>query len=163
VTPTAPATRPRILLIDTNLLLVLVVGSHDRDQIERFKRTRAYSADDYDLLIRFVAGFGELVVTPNVLTEVSNLAGQLSEPLRGRVLASLAMLAVQVPERYFPSSDVVREPDFLRLGLTDVSVLLTAREKVAVLTDDLPLYLKLSAQDAYVVNFNHLRTGAVDT
>ena len=159
--PAAP-TRPHRLLIDTNLLLVLIVGSHDRDQVERFKRTRAYTADDYDLLTRFIGSFGELAVTPNVLTEVSNLVGQLSEPLRGRVLSSLAMLAVQVPERYFPSSDVVRHSDFLRFGLTDVSVLLTAREKVAVLTDDLPLYLKLSAMDAYVVNFNHLRTGAVD-
>jgi hypothetical protein len=139
-----------------------VVGAHDRSQIERFKRTRAYTADDYDLLIHFVAGFDGLVVTPNVLTEVSNLVGQLSEPLRGRVLASLAMLAIQVPERYFPSSDVVQEHDFHRFGLTDVSVLLAAREKVAVLTDDLPLYLKLAALDAYVVNFNHLRTGAVD-
>jgi|tagenome__1003787_1003787.scaffolds.fasta_scaffold20988697_6 hypothetical protein len=158
----AASARPRSLLIDTNLLLVLIVGSHDRNQVERFKRTRAYTADDYDLLTRFVAGFGELAVTPNVLTEVSNLVGQLSEPLRGRVLASLAMLAIQVPERYFPSSDMVREPDFLRFGLTDVSVLLTARGQVAVLTDDLPLYLKLSALDLYVVNFNHLRTGASD-
>jgi hypothetical protein len=158
----AASARPRSLLIDTNLLLVLIVGSHDRNQIERFKRTRAYTADDYDLLTRFVASFGELAVTPNVLTEVSDFVGQLSEPLRGRVLSSLALLAVQVPERYFPSSDVVREPDFLRFGLTDVSVLLTAREQVAVLTDDLPLYLKLSALDLYVVNFNHLRTGASD-
>jgi hypothetical protein len=158
----AVSARPRILLIDTNLLLVLVVGSYDRNHIERFKRTRAYTADDYDLLTQFVGGFGELVVTPNVLTEVSNLAGQLAEPLRGRVLSSLALLAVQVSERYFPSSDVVREPDFLRFGLTDVSIVFTARDKVAVLTDDLPLYLKLSAMDAYVVNFNHLRTGAVD-
>jgi hypothetical protein len=156
------AARPRILLIDTNLLLVLVVGAYDRHQIERFKRTRAYTADDFDLLTRFIAGFGELVVTPNVLTEVSNLAGQLSKPLRSRVLSTLALFAVQVPERYFPSSDVVRGPDFTRLGLADVSILLTAREPVAVLTDDLPLYLRLSAQDTWVVNFNHLRTGATE-
>jgi hypothetical protein len=154
--------RPRILLIDTNLLLVLVVGAYDRGQIERFKRTRAYTADDYDLLLRFIGGFGELVVTPNVLTEVSNLAGQLAEPLRSRVLAALSLLAVQVQERYFPSRDAAREPDFTRLGLADVSILLTAREPVAVLTDDLPLYLRLAAQDTYVVNFNHLRTGALD-
>jgi hypothetical protein len=158
----AVSTRPRRLLIDTNLLLVLIVGAHDRSQIERFKRTRAYTADDYDLLTRFIGAFGELAVTPNVLTEVSNLAGQLAEPLRGRVLSSLALLTVQVSERYFPSSDVVREPDFLRFGLTDVSIVFTAREKVAVLTDDLALYLKLSAEDVYVVNFNHLRTGAMD-
>jgi hypothetical protein len=160
--PATVSARPRILLIDTNLLLVLIVGSHDRLQIERFKRTRAYTADDYDLLTAFVGGFGELIVTPNVMTEVSNLAGQLAEPLRSRVLSSLAMLAVQVRERYFPSGEAAREPEFSRFGLTDVSVLLTARERVAVLTDDLPLYLRLSALDLYVVNFNHLRTGALD-
>ena len=158
----AAPSRPRTLLIDTNLLLVLIVGAHDRGQIERFKRTRAYTADDFDLLSSYVSGFAELVVTPNVLTEVSNLAGQLSEPLRGRVLTALGLLAMQVPERYFPSGEAAREPEFSRLGLADVSVLLTAREDVAVLTDDLPLYLRLSAQDRYVVNFNHLRTGAVD-
>jgi hypothetical protein len=162
VTLPAASARPRTLLVDTNLLLVLIVGSYDREQIERFKRTRAYTADDYDLLTQFVGEFGELVVTPNVLTEVSNLAGQLVEPLRGRVLSSLGRLTVQVRERYFPSSEAAQEPDFSRFGLADVSILLTAREKVAVLTDDLPLYLKLSAQDAYVVNFNHLRTGATD-
>ena len=159
--PPAPS-RPTLLLIDTNLLLVLIVGAYDRGQMERFKRTRAYTSDDFDLLTRFVACFGELVVTPNVLTEVSNLAGQLSEPVRSGVLASIGLLAMQVAERYFPSGDAAREPEFTRLGLADVSVLLAARENVAVVTDDLPLYLRLSALDLHVVNFNHLRTGAVD-
>jgi len=154
--------RPRAVLIDTNLLLVLVLGSHDRDQVERFRRTRTYTAEDFDLLAQFVGGFREMVVTPNVLTEVSNLAGQLAEPLRSRVLLSLGLLATRVRERYFPSSEAAQEPEFSRFGLADVSVLLTAREKVAVLTDDLPLYLRLSALDLYVVNFNHLRTGAMD-
>jgi len=160
--PRTASARPRVLLIDTNLLLVLVVGSHDCDQVERFRRTRAYTAGDFDLRAQFVSGF-DLVVTPNVLTEVSNLAGQLAEPLRSRVLSSIGRLAMEIRERYFPSSEAAREPEFSRFGLTDVSVLLTAREKVAVLTDDLPLYLRLSALDLYVVNFNHLRTGAIDT
>jgi hypothetical protein len=153
-----PRSRPRVLLIDTNLFLVLVVGAHDPAHIERFKRTRAYTAGDYDLLTAFVSGFSQLVVTPNILTEVSNLAGQLSEPLRSEVFASLALLAGQAAERYFPSREAVRESDFIRLGLADVSVLLTAREHVAVLTDDLPLYLKLLEQRMFVVNFNHLRS-----
>ncbi|HSU14925.1 PIN domain-containing protein [Longimicrobium sp.] len=152
-----PRARPRVLLIDTNLFLVLVVGSHDPAHIERFKRTRAYTADDYVLLTTFISGFSRLLVTPNILTEVSNLAGQLAEPLRGEVFASLALLAAQAGERYFPSREAVLESGFTRLGLTDITVLLAAREHVAVLTDDLPLYLKLLENRVFVVNFNHLR------
>ena len=148
------------MLIDTNLLLVLVVGTYDRGLVERFKRTRAYTADDYDLLASFVAGYAELVVTPNVLTEVSDLAGQLREPARRQVLAALGLLAMKYSERYFPSRDAARVPEFTRLGLADVTVILAAREDVAVLTDDLPLYLRLSALALRAVNFNHLRTGA---
>lgn len=146
--------RPSTLLIDTNLLLVLLVGAADREQ----KRTRQYSLSDYDTLAYYVAGFHHVVVTPNVLTEVSNLAGQLAEPLRTRVLAQLGNFATtQATERYIPSREAVREGDFPRLGLTDASLVLAAAEKVAVLTDDLTLYVKLLEEDVYVVNFNHLR------
>lgn len=94
--------RPSTLLIDTNLLLVLLVGAQDREQIARFKRTSAYSREDYDLLARFVADFRQIAGMPNVLTEVSNLAGQLAEPLRTRVLEGLAAFASQAVERYVP-------------------------------------------------------------
>ena len=154
--------RPSTLLIDTNLLLVLLVGAQDRGQIARFKRTSKYSLADYDLLANYVAGFHEVVVTPNVLTETSNLAGQLAEPLRSRVLGQLGVFAAtKAVERYIPSSEAVKERDFLRLGLADASVALAANDgkrKFAVLTDDLALYAKLLAEDVYAVNFYHLRS-----
>ncbi|HEX6746840.1 MAG TPA: PIN domain-containing protein [Longimicrobium sp.] len=158
----SPQIRPRVLLVDTNVLLVLLLGASDPAHIQRFKRTHAYSAADFELLTDFISGFSELVVTPNVLTEASNLAGQLAEPLRSEVFTSLAVLATQTAERYFPSRDAVREVDFVRLGLADISVLLAARERVMVLTDDLQLYLRLAALNLHVVNYHHLREGAVE-
>lgn len=158
-----PPGRPSTLVIDTNLLLVLLVGAQDRGQVPRFKRTRKYTVEDYDHLAHYVRGFRRVVVTPNVLTEVGNLAGQLAEPLRSQVLKQLGVFAVtQASERYIPTSEAVKERDFLRLGLADVSVMLAADsepgEKVAVLTDDLALYAKLLAQDVDAVNFYHLRS-----
>ncbi|HEU4562182.1 MAG TPA: hypothetical protein VFS20_30415 [Longimicrobium sp.] len=148
-------------MIDTNLLLVLLVGAQDRNQIPRFKRTRRYTVEDYDHLANYVAGFRRVVVTPDVLTEVSNLAGQLAEPLRSRVLGQLGVFAAtQAAERYVPSSEAVKERDFLRLGLADATVVLAANnpdEKFAVLTDDVDLYTKLLAEDVDAVNFFHLR------
>lgn len=152
-----------LLLVDTNLLLLLVVGSADRGQVARFKRTSKYTPEDFDLLVAYVERFEGLLVTPNVLTEVSNLAGQLTDPLRSDVFNTIGALALQVTEEYVPSATVVREPVFVRLGLTDIAILFAARERAAVLTDDLMLYLKLADSGISVENFNHIRTEIWDS
>lgn len=148
------------LFIDTNLLLVLLVGTLDPDQVERFKRTRAYSRADHALLIAFADRFSRMATTPNVLTEVSNLLGQLREPLRRRAMDVLAALTGRVEEEYTPSRRLVADPAFAALGLADISVVASADEHVTVLTADLALYLRLASAGIEVVNFNHLRTGA---
>lgn len=157
-----PPNVPPRLLIDSNLLVLFLVGSVDPRQIEQFKRPRQYTPEDFKLLCSFAAGFNSLVTTPNILTEASNLTGQLAGPLRGRVFAALATLtrAPTSVERYFPSADVVEELAFLSLGLTDAAILLAATEPAAVLTDDLDLYLRLAAENPHVYNFNHLRSGS---
>ncbi len=38
------------VLVDTNLLLLYVVGVHDRDLIPRFKRTAAFTVQDFGIL-----------------------------------------------------------------------------------------------------------------
>jgi hypothetical protein len=160
VTPRDASPRGRTLLIDTNLLLLLVVGAFAPEQIERFKRTRAYSIDDYVLLSGFAGGFAQLLATPNIRTEVSNLAGQLAEPARSGALAALGSLVLNVEEQYLASQGLVAEKDFLRFGLTDVGILTAARERVAVITDDLPLYARLASMGAEVTNFHHIRVAA---
>jgi hypothetical protein len=150
----------RAVLVDTNLLLVLLVGTLEPGQIERFKRTKAYTREDFELLVAFVSGFERLLTTPNVLTEVSNFLGQLSEPLRRRALLSLGALAGQVSEIYLESKVLATEPHFPSLGLTDSSIIGTVNEDVTIVTDDLPLYHRLSVAGAEVINFNHLRSGA---
>jgi hypothetical protein len=94
---------PPTLLIDANLLLLLVVGSADRSLIESFKRTRAYTREDFDLLLRLVARFPKVVTTPNVLTEVSNLAGQLRDPTRRAIRQKLSRLITDIGEDYIPA------------------------------------------------------------
>lgn len=151
------------LLIDANLLLVLVVGTVDREEVARFKRTRAYSAEDFDRLLAVAARYSQVVVTPHVLTEVSNLAGQLQEHLRVRAFSTLAQLVPTFDEQFSASSALVRERLFGRLGLTDAAVAAVARDYRAgltVLTADLDLYLALSAGGATAINFNHVRAGA---
>jgi hypothetical protein len=61
------------LLVDTNLLVLLAIGTVNRDRIETFKRTRQYMKTDYDLLVEVLAGFERLYTVAHVMAEVSNL------------------------------------------------------------------------------------------
>lgn len=148
------------VFVDTNLFLVLLVGGLDPDQIERFKRTKAYTREDYALLVMFVKRFKRILITPNVLTEVSNLAGQLTDPLRREARIALAQMTQDLHERYLPSRDLVVDPHFPVLGLTDVSIAQSVGKDVTVITADLPLYHRLATAGIDAINFNHLRSGS---
>jgi rRNA-processing protein FCF1 len=148
------------VFVDTNLFLVLLVGGLDVDQIERFKRTKAYTREDYALLVMFVNRFKRILVTPNVLTEVSNLAGQLTDPLRREARFALACMTQDLHERYLPSKELVVDPHFPTLGLTDVSIVQSVGKDVTVITADLPLYHRLATAGVDAINFNHLRSGS---
>ena len=63
------------ILIDANLLVLLVVGRTRRSLIADHKRLSSFTAEDYDLLLS-VIGSRTIVVTPNTLTEASNLLKQ---------------------------------------------------------------------------------------
>lgn len=148
-------------IIDANLLLLAVVGKASRDYIHRHKRLQGYSLSDYDRLCDLLFKATRIVVTPNILTEVSNLARQIGEPARTKVSQSLRnfiQMATVVDERYVQSVDATCRKEFLRLGLTDSALLSLAADSTMLLTADLHLYLAATAAGYRATNFNHLRT-----
>lgn len=148
--------RTRGLLLDTNLLLALVLGTAKPELIGTHRRLRAFTPEDLDLLKRLARHFQLLVTTPNILTELSNLAGGLLSSLRP-ALDQVTTYVRVATERYFPSAMTVDDPAFPRLGLADVVTANVAAGKYLVVTADLPLYLFLSENRVDAVNFNHLR------
>lgn len=149
--------RKALLLIDTNLLVMLAVGAVDLGQMLRFKRTKKYSVDDFNLLNEYAEKFTGVLVTPSLLTEVSNIVGQLSDPVRAAVRVGVAALVPSWTEDYARSEVVTRDPFFVRFGLTDAAIRIAAGVKAMVITDDLPLYLALNKDGVSAENFNHLR------
>jgi len=148
------------LFVDTNILLLYIVGSLSLDRITRHKRTDTFTVEDYWLLDSLLAKFGGIVVTPNVLTEVSNLLGQTDEKARWALLAWLGSRVPALDEHYVPSHQAVEAPEFSRLGLADASILSCSTQGMTVLTDDVHLYLALQRRGVEVINFNHLRERA---
>lgn len=76
--------KSKALLLDTNLLLLYLVGGKDPQLIDGARRLNAYTEEDFDLLYEFIEsnGFLQLVSTPHILTEVSNLVGVEREVLK---------------------------------------------------------------------------------
>ena len=73
----------RKVAVDTNLLLLLLIGSVAPDFIDNHKRLRAYTLADFLLLEEDLKSADSLIATPNVLAELSNLAAYGgSEPLK---------------------------------------------------------------------------------
>ena len=60
-------------LIDTNSLLILLVGLIDPKLINKHRRTSIYEEQDFLDLLQLIGDFNDLVVLPNVWTEVDNL------------------------------------------------------------------------------------------
>jgi hypothetical protein len=144
------------LLIDTNILLVLLVGRTNRQRIPQCKRTRSYTVDEYELLEGLVSQFQMVITTPHLLTEVSNL-----DPLDGKERVKFQKLYRQwvasAQEFYDESRSLTADLEFDRLGLADIAISFVARKGMLVLTDDLALYGTLLARGIDAINFNHIR------
>ena len=145
--------------IDANLLVLLVVGSVGRDLIAKHRRLQDYSGEDYDTLVDILSQSNRTFVTPNTLTETSNLLAQHGEPERSLFFEKLQFLIHQSEEVVVASAEASRNAAFARLGLSDVALLEAITTDRPLLTVDLNLYLEAvrKAYDA-AVNFTHFRS-----
>ncbi|MDE0126921.1 MAG: hypothetical protein OXN97_20330 [Bryobacterales bacterium] len=86
MSPSEPDRGSRVgAFADANLRVLLVAGTVDRRIISRHKRLQAFGPDDSVLLREFVAEFRIVLVTPDTLTEASNLMRQHREPEQSRL------------------------------------------------------------------------------
>lgn len=143
--------------MDANLLLLKIVGDLNPNGIQSFKRTRQFSNRDYETLQILIRPFKRIVTTPHVLAEVSNLAGQIDDRRRKGLFTVFATGIEALSEEYIASADIAPTPAFIRLGLTDAAISAVAKNKLLVLTVDLPLCVFLQEQQIDVLNFNNIR------
>ena len=127
--------------LDTNLLVLLVVGSESRELIPKHGRLEHYSTEDYDILSELLEDADDLYVTPNTLTETSNLLGQHGEPERSLLMKRLQYLIHGSREIIVASAEASSNAKFERLGLTDAALLEIVTTDIPLLTVDLDLYL----------------------
>ena len=145
--------------IDTNLLVLLIVGSVGEEFIAKHSRLQQFVIEDYRILRNLLDGVDQVFVTPNTLTETSNLLAQHREPERSRFFEQLRSTIEESREIQVVSEIASQNREFKRLGLTDAALLEVATVETPLLTVDLDLYLAaLTKEQDTAVNFRHLQT-----
>ncbi len=144
------------IFLDTNVLLLYFIGAVDIDLIRRFKRTsNRFCVEDYYTLKNLLAYFSKVITTPHVLTEISNLAGQLSSS-KETFFTEFAQRIALLDERYICSADIAKTAVFKKFGLADAGIVYL--KNLLVLTEDWALAQYLTNTGVDTINFNHIRT-----
>jgi hypothetical protein len=148
--------RSKGVLVDSNLLILFLVGTVNRRRILDFKRTQNFTVEDFDTLSSLVSWFGRLYATPHVLSQVSDLTDLAGKELT-IVRTLFASLIETMGEYYDPSKELITDSLFSRLGLADTAIANVCSRGLLVITADLNLHLALEQRGAEALNFNHVR------
>lgn len=150
------------VLVDTNLLLAYSVGLYDDVSgysiINSFRYTKGkYNTGDFEVLLALLERFDVRVTTPHILTEVSNMLGQLSEPARAICFDLLRRTIPTLRELNISSERLSDDEAFVRFGIADTAIRKVAEDSYLVLTDDFRLSGHLDKIGIDVLNFHHVK------
>ncbi len=150
---------PAGCVVDSMLLVLYVAGRTNARIIAKHRNLGAYTADDFNQLSDLIADLGGVIwLTPNTLTETSNLLGQHGSPEREQLLETLRGLIAVGREVMVQSNDAAEHPLFPELGLTDAALLGIVSSDRPLLTMDGGLYAAALADNQLcALNFNHFR------
>jgi hypothetical protein len=124
------------IALDANLLVLLVVGLTNPGYIEKHRRLKAYRVEDFEILAHTIAESAGVVVTPNALSEASNLLRQIEDPARTAIGAAFQRLISNTKELYIESAAASARNEFLRFGLADNVLLEVAKNNIVVVSVD---------------------------
>ncbi len=148
--------RNKAIIVDSNLLLLFLIGLFDKRSITSFsERLSRYSIEDYDYLITLVKD-KIIVITPNIITEISSLSGKFKR--RKEFFEFLGNYIPSLNELYVQSSSVVIKNTFVKFGITDATIIELSKQGITTLTDDFDLFYYLSNQSYSAINFTQLRS-----
>ena len=123
-------------LIDTNALVVLIIGLIDPKLINKHKRTSIYEEKDFEDLISFVGDFNELVVLPNVWTEVDNLLNNFKGNRKTEYIDKITQTIKLTTEKKLKTKTATESETFYDLGITDSLLFEYSKKCELLITSD---------------------------
>lgn len=133
------------IIFDTNTLYLFLIGLYDSKHNTNFLASYGYSKEDFNHLVRMLSSLRikHFIITPNVLTQ---FCYQITKYLKGdnvnRFLEEFLPNLKNLDEKYIGKNRILDHIEFERLGLTDVSLILTSEDfikenkRVSLILDD---------------------------
>jgi hypothetical protein len=144
-------------IIDTNILVVYIVGLTDPELVGRTKKTKAYSPEDFHALDALLGKFGKLVTFPNIVTETSNLLEKSESHIKYRIIQNLHSFLEILHESYTSSASLGFDNDAFVFGVTDHVILRSVQDGLVLISDDFELTERYRSLGGDALNFNHIR------
>ena len=141
------------LMIDTNILLVYFVGLYSPEAVGNLKRTKEYNLNDFYTIFRIIEYFKQVITTPNILTELSNLSKRYPDEFKTIFSENVK----NVKELYLESFIASSKDHFKIVGLTDSALIELSKNNYLIITNDLPLFHYLQNVNVDAINYNHIR------
>lgn len=150
------------LILDTNLLLLLLVGICDSNFLSKCECTHKYAINDYRLLLKIFKYFeSEIIITPHILAEFSNISiRDIKEPKIHYYLQTVLNKLKDYKEEHISLERLlsIRVNILALYGFTDMSIIEGAKKIDAViLTDDIGLGLYADSRNIPSIKFGALR------
>ncbi len=139
------------ILIDTNIVLLYIIGSIDLYLIRNNSRTSMFTENDFYKVSKFIDYFDVKITTPHILTEVSNLLGN-----REINHLYLKTYIEKSEEKILTGIELSGKKTFLKFGLADTATIENAANSYLIFTNDKPLYGYLIENKIDAVSLDNL-------
>lgn len=146
------------IILDTKVFVLFIIGSIDRSYIEKFIRTKEFTAGDYDLLVEKIGNFESIFITSHILTEFSHFTFE-ERYFRDDYKKILKNILVdmhdkkKLNEKQICMSKIFSHDKVYYLGVADVSLMELCTKDCVVVTSDGPLADKLREEGKIALKF----------
>lgn len=147
------------VILDANLLVVYVIGVKHPERLGDHRRVKEYLPSDFTVLTMILSHFNQIVLTPNVITECSDLLGdgESDSDAKEALKALIHSPEVRVIEEYVPSKDASTRNQYKYLGIADCALLELIDDDTILLSADSQLVSEAQSINPNSINFNHYR------
>lgn len=146
------------IIIDTNVMLVYIVGIYNQNYLLKFERTRGYK-EVFEYVYAVLPQFRRHIITPHILTELSNLSMRIQDNRLVEYFSVFSRILGGTAEEYISKDDILNSVLLPKLGVTDLTIIEAAEKyKCLVFTDDWPATGHMRYRGIEVLNLKEIRT-----
>jgi len=126
---------PRAIL-DSEALVLFVVGLIDPRRIGTHKKTTLYTVDDFEYLRAILQNASQIVVTPNIITEVDNHLNKEAETSKYSYVREIRKFLGASFEVHEESKEVAADWLMELVGISDTAILRMATKDDYIISGD---------------------------